>query len=84
VYDRYSSVQIIVSGRGEVFHDKKYLCLVQDFLKSAVEQINPRFRVFDPAQFVMCDHVKGQIDLSSIKKSFVGDNSELGEDDSTN
>src|SRR5579862_9263578 len=39
----------IVPGHGSVMHDKAYLFLVRDLLKSAVDQMNAKLRQTGPA-----------------------------------
>jgi glyoxylase-like metal-dependent hydrolase (beta-lactamase superfamily II) len=70
----------IVPGHGEIEHDKKYLFLIHDFLKSAVDQVNARLAVAGPAVFLTLDQVKGEVDLSSFKQPFIGSNPALNQD----
>src|SRR5215472_14010464 len=91
VYDGYPSewiqtlqnlaqldAETIVPGHGPILHDKTYLYLERDFMKSAVEQMNERLRQTSPAMFQSLADVKGGVDLSSFRQRFAGNDQELG------
>jgi len=91
VYDGYPSEWIqtlqnlaqldadtIVPGHGPILHDKTYLYLERDFMKSAVDQMNEKLRQTSPAMFQSLDDVKGGVDLSAFRQRFAGDDKELG------
>ena len=61
---------IIVPGHGPVLHDKTYILLVRDLLKSAVEQVNAKLVQTGPAMFHSVEDVKGSVDLSSFQQRF--------------
>jgi len=99
VYDGYPSEWIqtlqnlaqldadtIVPGHGPILHDKTYLYLVRDFLKSAVDQMNEKLRQTSPAMFQTLDSVKGSVDLTPFRQRFAGDDKDQGEafDDAAN
>jgi len=62
----------IVPGHGPVMHDKKYLFLVRDLLKSAVDQMNAHLSKTGPALSLTLDDVKGAVDLTSFRERFAG------------
>lgn len=64
----------IVLGHGPVMHDKTYVWLVRDLMKSAVDQMNAKLAQAGPAMFLTMDDVKGSIDLTSFQQRFIGDN----------
>ena len=68
----------IVPGHGAVLHDKTYLYLLRDFMKSAVDQVNQRLRQTSPAMFQSVDDVRKSIDLTPFRQSFAGDDKDLG------
>jgi cyclase len=68
----------IVPGHGPIMHDKAYLYLVRDFMKSAVEQVNAALRKTGPAMFRTVDDIKGSVDLSSFRQRFAGTDASLG------
>lgn len=76
----------IVPGHGPILHDKAYLYLLSDLLKSAVDQMNEKLRQTSPAMFQSLDDVKGGVDLSAFRQRFAGDDKEQGEafDDAAN
>jgi len=91
VYDGYPSewiqtlqnlaqldAETIVPGHGPILHDKTYLYLERDFMKSAVDQMNERLRQTSPAMFQSLADVKGGVDLSSFRQRFAGNDQELG------
>lgn len=76
----------IVPGHGPILHDKTYVYLLRDLLKSAVDQMNEKLRQSSPAMFQTLDDVKGGVDLSAFRQRFAGDDKEQGEafDDAAN
>ena len=72
--------ETIVPGHGPVFHDKTFLFLVRDLLKSAVDQMNARLREIGPAEFHTLDKVSGSVDLTPFRARFAGDDKETLED----
>ena len=69
----------IVPGHGPILHDKAYLYLVRDLLKSAVDQMNEKLRQTSPAMFQTLDSVKGGVDLTSFRQRFAGNDNDQGE-----
>jgi len=69
----------IVPGHGRILHDKTYIYLVRDFMKSAVDQMNEELRQTKPAMFQSLQDVKGGVDLTSFRQRFAGNDKELGE-----
>ena len=69
--------QIIVPGHGPVLHDKTYLYLVDDLLKSAVEQMRARIRQIGHPGFHTLEDVKGSVDLTQFRRRFAGDDKDL-------
>lgn len=67
----------IVPGHGPVMHDKTYVLLVRDLMKSAVEQMNARLVQAGPAMSLTMDDVKGSIDLTSFQQRFTGNDQDL-------
>lgn len=70
----------IVPGHGAVLRDKQYLLLVRDFMQSAVSQLNVKLMQIGPALFRNFDEVKDDIDLSSFRAKFAGNDAQLIED----
>ena len=68
--------EAIVPGHGPVLHDKTFLFLVRDLLKSAVDQMNERLREIGPAEFHTLDKVSGFVDLTSFRARFAGNDKE--------
>lgn len=64
----------IVPGHGPILHDKTYVYLMRDWMKSAVDQMNEKLRQTSPAMFQTLDDVKGGVDLTSFRQRFAGDN----------
>jgi glyoxylase-like metal-dependent hydrolase (beta-lactamase superfamily II) len=62
----------IVPGHGPIMHDKAYLFLLSDLLKSAVDQLNAQLKRTGPAMFRTLDEVKGAVDLSAFRQRFAG------------
>ena len=69
----------IVPGHGPIMHDKTYIYLVRDLMKSAVDQMNEKLRQTAPAMFQTLDEVKDGVDLSSFRRRFAGNDKDLGE-----
>jgi cyclase len=69
--------EIIVPGHGPVLHDKTYLYLVTDLLKSAVEQVRARIRQIGHPGFHSLDEVKNSVDLTPFRAKFAGDDKDL-------
>ena len=69
----------IVPGHGTVLHDKVYLYLERDLLKSAVDQMNEKLRQTSPAMFQTLDDVKGGVDLTPFRQRFAGNDKNLGD-----
>jgi cyclase len=67
----------IVPGHGPVLHDKAYLYLVRDLLKSVVDQMNAQIPRLGPGESLTLDQVKGAVDLSSFRQRFAGGHSDL-------
>lgn len=69
--------EIIVPGHGPILHDKTYLYLVADLLRSAVEQVRARIRQIGFPGSHSVDDVKSSVDLTSFRKQFAGDDKDL-------
>jgi cyclase len=69
--------QTIVPGHGPVLHDKTYLYLVVELLKSAVQQMRARIRQIGHPGFHSLDDVKGSVDLTPFRAKFAGDDKDL-------
>jgi len=69
----------IVPGHGPILHDKTYVYLLRDLMKSAVDQMNEELRKTAPAMFHTLDDVKGSVDLTPFRQRFAGDDKDLGE-----
>jgi len=67
----------IVPGHGPILHDKNYVYLLRDLMKSAVEQVNERLRQTSPAMFQTVDDVRGAVDLSRFRQRFAGNDKNL-------
>jgi cyclase len=67
----------IVPGHGPIMHDKTYIHLLRDLIKSAVDQMNEKLRQTGPALSQTFDDVKGSVDLTSFRPRFAGDNKDL-------
>lgn len=67
----------IVPGHGPVMHDKTYVLLVRDLMKSAVDQMNVKLAQSGPAMFQTMDDVKRSIDLTSFQQRFTGNDKDL-------
>ena len=71
--------QTIVPGHGPVLHDKAYVYLLRDLIKSAVDQMDAKLTQTAPAMFQSLEDVKGSIDLSAFRQRFAGNDKDLGE-----
>jgi cyclase len=67
----------IVPGHGPIMHDKAYIYLIRDLLKSAIDQMNAKLRQSGPAMFRTLDEVKGAVDLTPFRQRFVGSDNDL-------
>jgi glyoxylase-like metal-dependent hydrolase (beta-lactamase superfamily II) len=71
----------IVPGHGEVLHDKSFLYLARDLLKSAVEQVHARLSELSATvENPSFEEVRKGIDLSPFRKAFAGADPETAED----
>jgi cyclase len=70
--------ETIVPGHGPILHDKTYIYLLRDLMKSAVEQMNEKLRQTAPAMFQTIDDVKGSVNLSAFRERFAGNDKEMG------
>jgi cyclase len=90
VYDGYPSEWIqtlqnlaaleastIVPGHGSIMHDKSYIFLLRDLLKSAVAQMDAKLVQTGPAMFQTLDQLKGAVDLTSFRERFAGHDERL-------
>lgn len=68
----------IVLGHGPVLHDKSYVYLLRDFMKSAVDQVNEKLRQTSPAMFLTVDDVRSAVDLTPFRQRFAGNDNDLG------
>jgi glyoxylase-like metal-dependent hydrolase (beta-lactamase superfamily II) len=69
----------IVPGHGPVMHDKTYIYLMRDLMKSAVDQMTESLRKSRPAMFQTLDEVKASVDLTPFRQRFAGNDKDLGE-----
>jgi glyoxylase-like metal-dependent hydrolase (beta-lactamase superfamily II) len=69
----------IVPGHGPVLHDKAYVLLMRDLLRSAVDQLDSALVRTGPAMFRTLDEVKGAVNLTSFRQRFAGPDKDLGE-----
>jgi cyclase len=67
----------IVPGHGPILHDKAYIYLVRDLMKSAADQMNDALRKTGPAMFRTVDQVKSGVDLSAFRQRFAGTDKDL-------
>ncbi len=67
----------IVPGHGPVLHDKTYLSLMRDLLKSALDQMNAYLKRTGPAMFRTLDEVKGAVDLTPFRLRFIGEDKDM-------
>jgi hypothetical protein len=66
-----------VAGFGPILHDKSYVYLVRDFMKSAVDQTNAQLTKIGPAMAHTVDQVRGGVDLSAFRQRFAGNDTRL-------
>ena len=68
-----------VNGKtlGPILHDKAYIYLIRDLIKSAVDQMNEALRKTGPAMFHTVDQVRGSVDLSAFRQRFAGTDKDL-------
>lgn len=69
--------EAIVPGHGPILHDKTYVYLLRDLMRSAVDQMNEKLRQTAPAMFQTLDDVKGSVDLTPFRQRFAGDDKDL-------
>jgi cyclase len=69
--------QTIVPGHGPILHDKSYLYLVTELLKSALEQMRARIRQIGHPGFHSLGDVKDSVDLTPFRAKFAGDDKDL-------
>lgn len=69
--------ETIVPGHGPIMHDKAYIRLLSDLMKSAVAQLNAELTRVGPAMFRTVDQVKGAVDLSPFRERFAGKDADL-------
>jgi len=69
----------IVPGHGPVMHDKTYIYLLRELMKSAVDQMNEKLRQTSPAMNQTLDDVKGGVDLTPFRQRFAGEDKDLGD-----
>jgi len=67
----------IVPGHGAILHDKTYIFLLRDLMKSAVDQMNAKLKDSFPAMFQTFDDVKGKVDLTPFRQRFAGTDKDL-------
>jgi cyclase len=67
----------IVPGHGPILHDKAYIYLLRDLMRSAVDQMNEKLRQSAPAMFQTLDDVKGGVDLTPFRQRFAGNDQDL-------
>jgi cyclase len=70
-------IQTIVPGHGRMLRDKTHLYLVVDLFKSAIEQMDARFRA--EGLFADFDKVKVGIDLNAFRSKFAGNDKALSD-----
>jgi cyclase len=70
----------IVPGHGPVLRNKSRILLYRDLLQSAVDQLNAKLIQTGPAMSRTLEEVKGSIDLSPFKQSFIGNDENLEPD----
>ncbi len=73
-------IATIVPGHGEVLHDKSYLFLARDLLKSTVDQVTAQLRqqtaiIENPP----LEEVIKAVDLTAFRKRFAGDDKDTAE-----
>ncbi|ABF40710.1 beta-lactamase-like protein [Candidatus Koribacter versatilis Ellin345] len=70
--------QTIIPGHGPVMHDKSFVQLEHDLLRSALDQMDAVLVQNGPALSLTLDQVKPGINLSSFRQRFAGDDPDLG------
>jgi cyclase len=68
----------IVPGHGPILHDKTYLYLMRDLMKSTTDQMTEKLRQTGPAMFQTLDDVKGAVNLIPFRQRFAGNDKDLG------
>ena len=68
----------IVPGHGTILHDKSYILLIRDLLKSAVDQMNAKLQLTGPAMFQTFEGVKSGVDLTPFRQRFAGSDKDRG------
>lgn len=68
---------VIVPGHGPVLHDKTYLNLVADLMKSAVDQVRAQIRKIGFPGSRSVDDVRGGVDLTPFRVKFADDDKDL-------
>jgi hypothetical protein len=71
------SAQVLDALEIAVMHDKTYVLLVRDLMKSAMDQMNAKLEQAGPAMFLTIDDLKGSIDLTSFQQRFIGNDKDL-------
>ena len=67
----------IVPGHGPILHEKTYVYLIRDLLKSAVDQVNAKLKQSGPAMFRSLDEVEASVDLTPFRQRFAGNDKDL-------
>jgi cyclase len=67
----------IVPGHGSIMHDKSYVFLLRDLMKSAVAQMDAKLVRTGPAMFQTLDQLKGAVDLTPFRERFAGNSKGL-------
>jgi cyclase len=68
----------IVPGHGTILHDKAYILLIRDLLKSAVDQMDAKLQQTGPAMFQTLEGVKSGVDLTPFRQRFAGSDKDRG------
>ena len=69
--------ETIVPGHGPVMHDKNYVYLLHDLMRSAVDQMDAKLMQTQQAMDQNLDDVKGGVDLSAFRQRFAGTDQDL-------
>ena len=72
--------ETIVPGHGPIMHNKTYIYLVRDLMKSALDQMNEKLRQSGPALSRTLDEVKDAVDLTPFRQRFAGNDKGLGDE----
>jgi cyclase len=67
----------IIPGHGPVMHDKSYVYLLRDLLRSAVDQMDTALAKTGPAMFHTVNEMRGKVDLAPFRQRFAGTDKEL-------